>query len=268
MSLDSSVATGQQHRTSKPSFKPLPADTSGSFKWFIEYDGQSCQLPDVNGLDYLNRILTARGTLVLGGSSGRDPEPAGAMTGRAIDVEIEKVVQRATLALSSGDRSTYDQAMVEVIALRKYRGQTIDNRGRIRRLSTPEERENKAIASAICRALEAIRKAGCPKIAAHLQANIKRGASGWRFTGRDKWNTGPTRTHCGLAPITEVIIEYHPRDSYVTDEGYLHTGTTYTEPVDATESLRRKWVAESTKRAYLSSLMRDVDPWWFPKPKR
>jgi hypothetical protein len=39
--------------------------------------------------------------------------------------------------------------------------------------------------------MEAIRKAGCPKIAAYLQANIQRDDIGWSFTGAEKWDTGP-----------------------------------------------------------------------------
>ena len=179
-----------------PVFKPLPIDDPrpddqwppGSTRWSIEYDRESCQLPHMIGFDHLRELL-AEGKLYVGDE--RDPGPAGAMTGHAIDSEIKKAMQRARLALLSGDRQTYDLVMVEVVALRKYRGQTVDSRGMVRRLSTPDERDNRAIASAICRAMEAIRKAGCPKIAAYLQANIQRDDIGWSFTGAEKWDTGP-----------------------------------------------------------------------------
>jgi hypothetical protein len=267
-----------------PAFKPLidhlidhyPGESPA--QWSIEYDRESCQLPHMIGFDHLRELL-AEGTLYVGDE--RDPEPSGAMTGRAIDSEIKKGMQRAKLALSSGDRSTYDLVMVEVVALRKYRGQTVDSRGMVRRLSTPDERDNKAIASAICRAMAAIRKAGGPKIAAYLQANIQRDDSGWSFTGVEKWDTGPPTPMVYEEPgcDPDLHVEYHrPSAPIRGDNGtWIQPSplrectadeTTYTETETATETLRRKWVAESTKRAFLSNLMRDVDPWWFSKPKR
>jgi hypothetical protein len=275
--------------------------------WLLEFDGESCELSDMRGCCYLNEIIAGadptvrnysaetnlRASLAVGfppmsfGSS-QPAEKFGAVTARQLDHALADAQDRSRAALISGDKKTHQACLIEIKIIRQYKVETIGLRGKRREFPTKADATNKAIASAIYRAIEAIRKR-CPHAAEYLKKHVKRSAGDeWAFTGTEEWKLEPDVDRSILNELTledfqdEVDAEIRPKTEYTrqyfTEHGrtFQYEEQTGIEPEEEAEELRRNWITDAvrTKRLTKENIARAAlrklvpsDPWWFPKQK-
>jgi hypothetical protein len=295
-----------------PSSLPDSALPASLPTWRIEYNGESCELSDMLGCRYLHTILDGgnpavpeyvpvaidRRACVVGGlqpesfGGSTRVENFGAVTNRELNDAITEAQGRERVARLTGGKTLKD-VLDEIKILRRYQRETIGLGGKRRKFPAGSGSANKAIASAIYRAIEAIRKR-CPGAARYLDEHVKRNNSGeWTFVGTEKWELeiGPEPDESVLSELTledfqdESDAEIRPTVEYVRHY-YTEHGRTIQyeegisiEPEEQAEELRRKWLSDAarTKRSVQASIFQSgsialrksasVDPWWFPKQK-
>jgi hypothetical protein len=293
------------HRISRdPSLLPdSPGAKAALPTWLIEFDGESCRLPDLLGLQYLHDILggdniaaTMNGPASWGGDGIVEHE--GAMTDGQLSHAIAEMQDRARAAWNAGDRATYDRLQVEMVGIRKYRQQTIGLFGKPRELVTDASKKVKAISSAIDRAITAIRNKQCPSAAAYFEEHVKRNDDGswmsWTFTGTEKWQLEP---ELDKAELTAVLNELRTLEDQNLDEAEIRPDDAEAKPsrrqyfftdhegggtfqydsrcIEPEVELRQVRIAGALRtkqmtKANIARVARKLapsDPWWFPKHK-
>ena len=241
-----------------------------------------CELGDMRGLEILHGILAGMNPETL--PAVKTPELYSTLDvyecGIECDLEIGAMSSaQLNRALESALAAGRWQ---EATAIRKYKGQTIDHRGRRRKVPTAHELDVKAIGAAISRAIKTIRKR-CPRAADCIAAGIVHEAGDWTFSGPE-WDTGKltpdelakwkaelqselkSRARPHPEPVPETTYErgyYRENGRWVQRDEIAYSR----EPEDEATAIRRRWQESSrAKAAMLASLADRV--WWDVKPKR
>jgi hypothetical protein len=239
-----------------------------------------CELGDMRGLECLHGILGGASLAML--PAVKSPELRSTLDvddcGIECDLEIGAMSSaQLNRALESALAAGRWQ---EAIAIREYKGQTIDHRGRRRKVPTAHELDVKAIGAAISRAITVIRKR-CPRAADCLATGIVHEADGWTYTGPE-WDAGKlVMTPDELAewkaelkshvrpdpePAPEITYErcyYRENGRWVQGDGIASSK----EPEDEATAIRGRWVESRRAKGAMLAALADRC-WWDPKPKR
>ena len=169
--------------------------------WTIEYSGESCQLPDMLGLEYIEKVLTGDGPptfvwtaggrgvhrevvlIPLAAHTEEVPETTRAVTPSRLRTFIADAEKRAQQAWTVGDKGEHDRLRVEVSRIRAYLTANTAQAGKSRIFANESSRDVDSVRKAITRAITAIRKQSVV-IADHFKASILYGGAGcWYYDG-------------------------------------------------------------------------------------
>ena len=232
-----------------------------------------CELGDMRGLEYLHGILGGASLAMLPAvKSTLDVDDCGIECDLEIGAMSSAQLARALESALAAGR------WQEAIAIRKYKGQTIDHRGRRRKVPTAHELDVKAIGAAISRAVTVIRKR-CPRAADCIAQCIVQESGGWTYSG-PQWDTGTIMTTAELAEWREELRSApRPRlapvpaityQTYFTRENgrwIQNELLSASEPEDEVTAIRRRWLDSQRAKGATLLALKDVC-WWDVKRKR
>lgn len=179
--------------------------------WAIEFAGEKCRLPTARGLEYISVLLRNPGrpfsALELQGVLAK--KPTGSLAANELasinaeagednclspvkldfteqaqldhesrkkaEQEMQKLEDRASRALTGGDRQLADQLMREYDEIASFLSKSLDKKGRSRVFAGENEKARTSIKKAIDRAIEKIRNQA-PQTADYLKSNIETGS--------------------------------------------------------------------------------------------
>jgi hypothetical protein len=164
--------------------------------WFIEHDGDSCNLPDVLGLEYIGTVLSGHGGRTVNGLSQRDViltpltdyqaqvrQQTRATSPGRLRTFINDTERRAKQAWDCGDKAEHDRLRLEISRVRAYQTANRAHAGKSRAFANETSRDVDAVRKAIERAITEIRKQSAG-IADHFRATILYGGEGcWFYDG-------------------------------------------------------------------------------------